>query len=125
LIAESDQGKSRYLLDFKGGRSFGDGQPSLSRVAPLAQSLRGQHQFFSTKKQCPKWLRKASVIYYVLLKTVSMLVYFGFPAWAFLKAFTTVVNFPVCASPKSHPHQKTAQFTVASWGDPSEHALNN
>jgi hypothetical protein len=56
--------------------------PSLNRVAPLAQSIRGPFQFYSDKANCPWYLKVVSVVYYVLLKLVSMAVYFGVPAYA-------------------------------------------
>lgn len=60
---------------------------SLTRVAPLAQLLRGKFQFFASTGNCPTWLRLLSVVYYVLLKLVSLLVYFGFPGWALWRAY--------------------------------------
>ncbi len=62
--------------------------PSVNRVAPLAQSIRGPYQFYHNAMNCPAWLRKASTIYYVLLKLVSMAVYFGLPAFALWQAYT-------------------------------------
>ncbi len=56
--------------------------PSVNRVAPLAQSLRGRYQFYATGTRCPEWLRVASTAYYGLLKLASLVVYFGLPAWA-------------------------------------------
>jgi hypothetical protein len=64
--------------------------PSLNRVAPLAQSLRGKYQFFAGKKDCPKWLSIASAVYYALLKLASLTVFFGLPSWALWSAFRSV-----------------------------------
>ena len=64
--------------------------PSVNRVAPLAQSLRGRYQFYSGEKSCPFWLRAASTAYYVLLKLVSMVVYFGVPAFALIWTFEKI-----------------------------------
>lgn len=57
-------------------------QPSVIRVAPLAQSLRGQFQFFSTAKECPALLWWSSVVYYAVLKVASIGIYFLLPGWA-------------------------------------------
>jgi len=64
--------------------------PSLNRVAPLAQSLRGRYQFFAGKKDCPMWLRIASAGYYALLKVASLTVFFGLPSWALWSAFRSL-----------------------------------
>ncbi len=61
--------------------------PSLSRVAPLAQAVRGRYQFYSRRASCPTFLRVASIVYYALLKLVSMAVYFGVPACALLRTY--------------------------------------
>jgi hypothetical protein len=52
--------------------------PSLNRVAPLAQALRGRHQFFAGRRDRPAWIRATSFVYYALLKLASLLVYLGF-----------------------------------------------
>ena len=57
-------------------------QPSVVRVAPLAQSLRGKFQFFATAKDCLAVLWWSSVVYYVLLKWASIGIYFLLPGWA-------------------------------------------
>ncbi|MBI4588615.1 MAG: hypothetical protein HY725_07230 [Candidatus Rokubacteria bacterium] len=56
--------------------------PSVNRVAPLAQSLRGPYQFYATGDRCPAWLRVVSTGYYAVLKLASVFVYIGVPAWA-------------------------------------------
>ena len=40
--------------------------PSVNRVAPLAQSLRGPYQFYATIDGCPGWLRIMSTAYYLV-----------------------------------------------------------
>lgn len=60
--------------------------PSLNRVAPLAQLLRGKYQFFPDSSNCPVWLRRVTVAYYVLLKVASIVVYYGLPGWALWQA---------------------------------------
>jgi hypothetical protein len=62
--------------------------PSLLRVSPLAQSLKGKHS--RTVGGGPVWLRLVSVSYYALLKIVSLVVYFGMPACALWLAFNIV-----------------------------------
>lgn len=57
-------------------------QPSVVRVAPLAQSLRCKYQFHSTAADCPVWLWRASVVYYEALKVGAIGIYFLLPAWA-------------------------------------------
>ena len=64
--------------------------PSLNRVAPIAQSLRGKYQFFSTGKDCPRWRRILTVMYYVLLKLVALTVYFVLPGGALWLSFVTL-----------------------------------
>jgi hypothetical protein len=64
--------------------------PSLNRVAPLAQLLRGRYQFFVNSRDCPAWLRAASVGYYALLKLASLVVYFGLPSWALWAAYRNI-----------------------------------
>lgn len=64
--------------------------PSVNRVAPLAQSIRGRHQFHDESSNCPPWLRVASAVYYALLKLPSLAVYFILPAWALFKAYIQV-----------------------------------
>ncbi|MFH1726452.1 MAG: hypothetical protein ABII00_17720 [Elusimicrobiota bacterium] len=59
-------------------------QPSVIRVAPLAQSLRGKYQFFATAAACPDWLWWTSAAYYVLLKASAILIYFLVPGWALI-----------------------------------------
>ncbi len=67
--------------------------PSLSRVAPLAQLLRGKYQFYSSSGDCPTWLRLLSVGYYASLKLVSYIVFFLLPVWALWRAYIVAV-FP-------------------------------
>ena len=64
--------------------------PSLNRVAPLAQSLRGKDEFSAVSRRCPELLRVIIVLYYSLLKLVSLLVYFVLPGWALWKGFASV-----------------------------------
>jgi hypothetical protein len=56
--------------------------PSISRIAPLAQLLKGLDSFYGTSNRVSRARRILSVAYYLALKTVSWLVYFGFPAVA-------------------------------------------
>lgn len=65
--------------------------PSLNRLAPLAQMLRGKYQFFPESRTCPYWLRSLTVVYYGFLKAVSFFVYFGLPVWGLWHAKALVV----------------------------------
>ncbi len=56
--------------------------PSLNRVSPLAQALKGKYQFYGEAAHCPILRRFGSVVYYGLLKIISMPVYYGLPAFA-------------------------------------------
>jgi len=59
-------------------------QPSIARVAPLAQTLRGDYQFFETIKDCPAWRWHTSTVYYAILKASAIGIYFLLPGWALL-----------------------------------------
>jgi hypothetical protein len=65
--------------------------PSLNRIAPLAQLLRGKYQFYSSAEKCPEWLRVISVGYYGVIKLVSFLVFFCLPVWALWRAYSMVL----------------------------------
>ncbi len=56
--------------------------PTFNRVAPLAQRILGKAQFYTGAEKTPKWRTVAATIYYLLLKLVSLAVYFGLPAFA-------------------------------------------
>jgi len=60
------------------------------RVAPLAQLLRGKHQFFNSATGAAPWLRNLSVAYYVLLQLVALSAYFGLPLYALWRARLSV-----------------------------------
>ncbi|MFY9911934.1 MAG: hypothetical protein WCF22_16640 [Candidatus Sulfotelmatobacter sp.] len=64
--------------------------PSLNRVAPLAQLLRGKYQFYASSGRCPEWLRMLSVLYYGIVKLVSFVVFYLLPIWALWRAYTLV-----------------------------------
>ena len=57
-------------------------EPSIARVAPLAQIARGKYQFFSGRDDCPIWLMRLTAAYHIMLKSCSILVYWGVPALA-------------------------------------------
>lgn len=63
--------------------------PSVMRIAPLAQLLRGLDTSFALPGDIPRWRRSACICYYLVLKTVAWLVYFGYPA---LALFLTVAK---------------------------------
>jgi hypothetical protein len=64
--------------------------PSLNRVAPLAQLLRGKYQFYASSGRCPGWLCVLSVLYYGIVKFVSFVVFYLLPMWALGQAYTLV-----------------------------------
>jgi hypothetical protein len=79
--------------------------PSLNRVAPLAQLA--IDQFSATRW----WVRILGILYYIVLKLLSVLVYYGLPVWAVWQAYANasrsglsgiVLSFfakvPVCAA---------------------------
>ena len=61
-------------------------KPSLSRIASLAQSLRGKYQFFTTATGLPVWWLRLTVAFYALWKIIVMAIYFVFPIVALLQA---------------------------------------
>jgi hypothetical protein len=69
--------------------------PSLNRVAPVAQSIRGKYQFYSHKAKCPTFLIAAGTVSYALLKVISMTVYFGVPAFALLRTYGKIPAVPL------------------------------
>jgi hypothetical protein len=72
--------------------------PSLNRIAPLAQLLRGRYQFQKGAAGCPTWLRFVTVVYYGLFKIASLAVFFGLPVWALWHSYVTTVSL----SPQLH-----------------------
>lgn len=62
--------------------------PSLSRVAPLAQVLKGKYRFFHNKAGCPKWRLLVSGLAYVLWKLLSFGVWLALPGWALFSAWS-------------------------------------
>jgi hypothetical protein len=66
---------------------------SLIHVASLAQSLRGEHQFYNNRNSLPKWRRSTSVVVYGVWKLIVFAIYFVLPVVAIWKAhqnFSTV-----------------------------------
>lgn len=66
-------------------------EPSLTRVAPLAQWLRGRWQFEAERAPCPLWRRIASTGLYVALKLVVLLVLFATPGVALHLGYQQVI----------------------------------
>lgn len=62
--------------------------PSINRVAPLAQNLRGKYEFYDGKEQCPGWLLWISTWYYVILKLLSTSVSVFMPGGALGVAYS-------------------------------------
>jgi len=65
-------------------------QPSLTRVAPLAQWVRGRWQFEGETTPCPLWRRVMSIGLYVVLKVVVLLVLFAAPGVALFVGYGQV-----------------------------------
>lgn len=68
---------------------------SLTRVAPLAQLIRGQYQFADRDDACPQWLRVASTGYYVALKLMATTVLFLLPVLALWYAYWKAAATPI------------------------------
>jgi hypothetical protein len=65
-------------------------QPSVNRVAPLAQLLRGKHHQFYSQRSPPRWRRRLSAGVYGLFKLASLFVYFGIPGIALGRTYLNV-----------------------------------
>ncbi len=65
--------------------------PSVIRVAPLAQLLKGKYKFFTSERGAPRWLRCLSAVYYVILKIATFLAYFAVPLYALWQAYRAAV----------------------------------
>jgi len=64
--------------------------PSVNRIAPIAQLFQGLDAFYGMESRPPYWRRRASVVYYLALKSASWLVYFGLPLLALWLSFSRV-----------------------------------
>lgn len=60
--------------------------PAVNRVAPLAQILQGKHQFLPDSDNCPVILVFLSIAYYIILKLITYLVMYAFPALALARS---------------------------------------
>jgi hypothetical protein len=69
-----------FLQDIIDSMSY----PALNRVAPLAQILYGQNQFFPDTKNVSKSRRILVRVYYTLLKTFATIIMYGLPIYALL-----------------------------------------
>ena len=56
--------------------------PSLVRVAPLAELIKGKYQFSLDESKCPQLLRKITAMLYLFFKVVATAVYLVLPAIA-------------------------------------------
>jgi len=65
-------------------------QPTINRVGPLAQLIRGRYQFFPEAAKAPNWLRWLVNLYYFILKGVAFAFYFLVPSAALIQAFRAV-----------------------------------
>jgi len=62
-------------------------EPSIFRLAPIAQFIRGKYQFFHNSENCPKYLKILSTFYFFILKLISYLVIYFLPFYAMLKCY--------------------------------------
>lgn len=60
--------------------------PNINQIAPIAQSLLGEFQYFPEKAKCPPFRKCISTIYYSLLKFAAILITFVFPGYALIKS---------------------------------------
>jgi len=110
--------------------------PSLNRVAPVAQLVKGKYQFHSTANDCPGWLRFVSISYYAAVKLVSFIVFFCLPIGALWRAYAMVsvtgwlriaviVSGWVAAGTLIHVLLTEGLYAIRTlgylWGKPSEH----
>jgi hypothetical protein len=65
--------------------------PSYTRVAPLAQLIRGKWQWEGEKSACPWWRRITGTLLYILLKLVALAVLFVTPGIAIWLGYERVV----------------------------------
>lgn len=62
--------------------------PSVNRVAPLSQLLRGKYQFWFQANNTPCWRQIVSGFYYIVLKVVAAVVYWALPGYSYWIAYT-------------------------------------
>lgn len=72
--------------------------PSLSRVAPLAQVIKGKHRFFHNKSDCPQWRLILSGALYVIWKGIAVGVWLAVPALALRSAWLGYRHSPLPAT---------------------------
>jgi len=62
--------------------------PSLNRVAPLAQILQGENQFFPEALKRSRNQKIRLSVYYILLKSITWIVLYFFPAYSLIISFS-------------------------------------
>ncbi|NLD91292.1 MAG: hypothetical protein GX639_01355 [Fibrobacter sp.] len=65
----------------------------LNRVAPLAQLFQGDYTFFPESNNRPRHIRMLSFSYYVIIKSLTLLVFYGLPVLAIAKSIKTISLF--------------------------------
>jgi hypothetical protein len=66
--------------------------PALNRVAPLVQVLHGKKQFFPEAKDVSMAKNWLAGIYYILLKVLSVLILYAFPAESLIVAYRSFIT---------------------------------
>ena len=80
------------------GRDYFDAlrHPAITRVAPRPQLARGKHQFFVDKDDVSQHRKSITLIYYLFLKLLSILIYFGLPVTALFIAVSRYATTTHC-----------------------------
>ena len=68
-------------------------EPSVTRVSPLAQIARGEHQSFAKKRRLSWRVKNGTALYYVYLKILTVPIYVGLPAialWLSIRRYSGV-----------------------------------
>jgi hypothetical protein len=65
----------------------------LNRVAPLAQLFQGKYTFFPESNNRPRYIRIFSFSYYVIIKVLTLSVFYGLPVLALVKSLLTISLF--------------------------------
>ena len=79
--------------------------PAVTRVAPLPQLARGRHQFFVDKARVSQRRKWSTALYYLALKLLSIVVYFGLP----------VVGVVVAVARYLEPAEGVSRVAFLSW----------
>jgi hypothetical protein len=61
---------------------------NINRVAPLSQLFQGKYQFFPEANKRPKWVRKSTFLYYLVMKSMTLFVVYGLPGVALFRSIS-------------------------------------